>query len=95
MASVPTEAERLKKDLIACFEQARVPDAFQKHAVETLKMESVEDFVSYVKESSFEDEIEVLVKQVDALKDDRLAVARTRTAWKTAHAALRSACSLS
>ena len=63
-------------------EGARVPAEFQKNLLETLKVESIEDFVAFVTAANYETEIAALVEATPGLKEDRLAVARARTACR-------------
>ena len=72
-----------------CLQDAKLPDDFVTYCVDTLKMESLDDYVNIVTIKYYETEIKTtLVDQCAATKDSPLHLARARTAWRAARTVL-------
>lgn len=59
-----------------------------KHLTATLKMENLDDFINYVNEDKAKQELADIVQGCNAVKNDQIQVARLRTAWIVAKAAI-------
>ena len=77
------------ESLRRCLTDAKFPEAFVKHCLETLQMESLDDFVNIVTIKDYETEIKtVLTDQFAETKDNPLYWARARAAWRAARTIL-------
>ena len=84
------EKQRKLDELKVCLNNARVQADLNKALTEDIQLESLEDLVNYVNEAKYEEEIQELVFSIAQFKDNKLAVARVRAAWRQAHTALKS-----
>ena len=89
-SAMDPEKQRKIDELKACLNNARVQADLVKALMEDIMLESLEDLVNYVNETKYEEEIQDLVFSVATFKDNKLAVARVRAAWRQAHTALKS-----
>lgn len=75
----------LQDALKAVLENARVPEALRQFMADTLNMESLQDFTNFVTQTGYENELKSMVCDLcPAVKDNALALARLRVAWRAA-----------
>ena len=80
------KAAELKK----FFRNANLPEEFSSHCLGTLKMSSLEDFVSFVSSENYESELKTrVVDTCAATKGKPIILARVRSAWRSAKASLQ------
>ena len=85
-AAAAQKLEELKQ----CMKSTAVSQALVDHCTTQLQMATLEDFVYFVRADAFEAEVKThIVDTCAATKDNMLAVARMRAAWKAAKAILQ------
>ena len=69
---------------------ANLPEEFSNHCLRTLKMGSLEEFVSHVSSANYEAELKSrVVDTCPATKGKPIILARVRSAWRSARASLQ------
>ncbi|CAE8647621.1 unnamed protein product [Polarella glacialis] len=80
---------RKMDELRQVLKEAMVEDDIVKYMIDTLKMACIEDYVRFVSEARYEDELLThILGKVTAYKDDLLQLSRMKTAWRVARATL-------
>ena len=83
------------RGLASCMSVARVHHDWLVALKATHKIETLDDFVYMVERGKWEQSVKELVDAVPALKEDRLILARMRSAYETGYKASESAQSVS
>jgi hypothetical protein len=79
-------------ELRQVFKDAMVEEEVTKYMMENLKMACLEDFVRFVCEARYEDELLThILAKVGPYKEDLLQLSRMRTAWRVARSTLNKA----
>ena len=77
--------------LHACFKRARLEPSWIQEFCQSLKIETLEDYIYLFNKSSWENEIETHLQSIPALKDNRLALSRFKAAYEAGAAAIKNA----
>ena len=77
-----------------CLTDSRVHATIQEHFTADppggFGMQSLSDFVNFVKIAAYEEELEALVKKVTGFADSNIEVARMRAAWRVASSTIKA-----
>lgn len=82
-----TEADH---GLLGCLQLARVDAGIIDNFSNVLKLETLEDFLFYVREGKADEDLVAMVDSVNGFKDSRLQQARVKAAWNMGRDALKA-----
>ena len=77
--------------LQACFKRARLETSWTQEFCKSVKIETLEDYVYLFNKSTWETELEAHLQGIPALKDNRLALSRFKSAYEAGAAAIKQA----
>ena len=79
------------RGLMSCLKSSNIKEDWSREFLSFHKLETLDDFIFSVTSSNWEDGIEAMCKQVRGLAENRVAVARFRSAYEAGQQAIRLA----
>ena len=76
---------------MSCLKSSNIKEDWSREFLSFHKLETLDDFIFSVTSSNWEDGIEAMCKQVRGLAENRVAVARFRSAYEAGQQAIRLA----